>query len=199
MSIASRAVRAALLLCALLRASPSAGTETPREIELATADTAGLAIPAAQAAFASAQDAFQAVFIASGLARNAYDENREYAAAIYQMPDGHWYATRVLAGGRLSSSIPYHLVPRAAIRIAGAHTHGQPRLPEDPTHLYGTDFSQMDRRNAIRAYQASRGRIDTQLLLSSRLEVLEMSVSRGYDPASGWIGPIARTQTLLRD
>lgn len=171
MSAAARAVLAVLLLGAAApdaRCAPDVGYE-------------------------NAEQAFEGAIIASGIGQRGYDENREYAAALYQMPNGRWYATPVIAGGRTSSSIPYHLVPGQAVRIAGVHTHGQPRLPEDPSHIYGTDFSRADRRNAMLAYQASHGRIDVQLLLTSQLTVLRMSISPRYDPATARIALAADT------
>jgi hypothetical protein len=157
-----------------------------------------IARAAPEAGYASAEQAFEAVFITSGIGQRGYDENREYAAALYQMPDGRWYATEVTAGNLTGCAIPYHAVPPAAMRIAGAHTHGQPRLPGDASHIYGTDFSQTDRRNAIGAYQASHGKIDSQLLLTSRLEVLRMSIGLNYDPASARIAVVAHTARLGR-
>lgn len=140
------------------------------------------------------EQAFEQVFIGSGLGQRGYDENREYAAALYQMPDGRWYATPVLPGDRDRCSIPYHLVPPQAVRIAGAHTHGQPRLPEEPSRTYGADFSGTDRLNAIRAFQASHGLIDGQWLLTSELVVLRMSVAPRYDAATGRIAVTAETK-----
>jgi hypothetical protein len=151
---------------------------------------------ASDAGYASAEKAFEAAFISSGIGQRGYQENREYAAALYRMPDGRWYATRVVAGERLGCSIPYHEVPPEAVRIAGAHTHGQARLPEDPEHVYGTDFSQTDRRNAIRAYESSHGAIDMQFLLTSRLTVLRMSVGPRYDLATSRIALAAETRLL---
>ncbi len=142
--------------------------------------------------YADAEEAFLDVFIRSGLALRGYEENREYAAAIYQMPDGRWYATAVVAGGVKASSIPYDQVPHDAVRVDGAHTHGQPRIPGDSLHLYGGNFSDTDRRAAIRNFKVTRGRIAEQLLLTSRLEMLRMAVSRGYDAASGEIAIRAR-------
>jgi hypothetical protein len=154
------------------------------------------ALAVSDAGYATVEHAFEATFIESGLGQRGYDENREYAAALYLMPDGRWYSTPVLAGSRTVSSIPYHLVPAEAVRIAGAHTHGQPRIPEDPTHVYGTDFSQADRRNAIQAFRTSGGRIDTQLLLTSQLVVLRMSIGLAYDEGSARIDVMARTVSL---
>jgi hypothetical protein len=159
---------------------------------------ARVACAAPEAGYASAEQAFEAVFLASGIGQRGYEENREYAAALYQMPDGRWYATQVVAGSVTGCDIPYHAVPAAAIRIAGAHTHGQPRLPGDPSHIYGVDFSQTDRRNAIRAYQTSQGKVDSQLLLTSRLEVLRMSIGLNYDPSSARIAVMAHTTRLGR-
>ena len=153
------------------------------------------ATAAGETGYSNAEEAFDAAFITSGIGARGYEENREYAAALYQMPDGLWHATPVVAGNVTTSSIPYHLVPPQAVRIAGAHTHGQPRLPEDPTHVYGTDFSQTDRRNAIRAYQASHGRIDSQLLLTSQLAVLRMSIGPRYDETTA---SIALTTDTIR-
>ena len=152
---------------------------------------------AGEAGYASAEQAFEATFIASSIGQRGYDENREYAAALYQMPDGRWYATEVVAGGLTESAIPYHAVPSGAIRIAGAHTHGQPRLPEDPMRIYGTEFSRTDTHNAIRAYEASHGRIDAQWLLTSQLVVLRMSVGPRYDPATARIALTTETVRLL--
>jgi len=146
--------------------------------------------------YATAEQAFAAAFIDSGVGRRGYEQNREYAAALYQLPDGRWYTTVVIAGDRLGSSIPYHLVPNEAVRIAGAHTHGSPVLPEDPSHVYGTDFSQTDRRNAMRAFRSSQGRIDSQFLLTSRLEVLRMSIELQYDPEASRITATDRTIRL---
>lgn len=173
----SAAARAGIALALILNALPPL---------VSKADAAG---------YATAEQAFEVVFIASGISELGYEENREYAAALYQMPDGLWHATPVVAGNVTTSSIPYHLVPPQAVRIAGAHTHGQPRLPEDPTHVYGTDFSQTDRRNAIRAYQASHGRIDSQLLLTSQLAVLRMSIGPRYDETTA---SIALTTDTIR-
>ncbi|MBV8211034.1 MAG: DUF4329 domain-containing protein [Burkholderiaceae bacterium] len=156
-------------------------------------------MPQQDRGFESAEAAFSATFIRSGIGQRGYDENREYAAALYQMPDGSWYATPVVAGGRDRCSIPYHLVPPEAVRIAGAHTHGRPELPGDSTHAYGTNFSQTDRRNAMQAYVASHGVIDTQLLLTSRLAVLRMSVGPHYDPNGSRIALACETQALSVD
>ena len=178
MSVAARIAFAVFVLAFVLVAAPQA------------------AFAAASAGYASAEEAFEAIFITSGVGQRGYDENREYAAALYQMPDGRWYATEVIAGGCTSSTIPYHKVPPEAIRIAGAHTHGQPHLPEDPSRIYGTDFSQTDRRNAIRAYQTTHGVIDTQFLLTSRLAVLRMSLGQHYEPATSRIELAAETRSL---
>jgi hypothetical protein len=148
---------------------------------------------AADVGYATAEQAFAAAFINSGVGRRGYEQNREYAAALYELPDGRWYSTRVITGERLGSSIPYHLVPEQAVRIAGAHTHGSPWLPEDPSHIYGTDFSQTDRRNAMRAFRSSQGRIDSQFLLTSRLEVLRMSIELRYDAEASRITATDKT------
>jgi len=132
--------------------------------------------PAGDAAYATPEAAFAAIFVTSGLGERAYQENREYAAAIYEMPDGLWYSTDVIAGSRLESAIPYHAVPPEALRIVGAHTHGQPRIPEDAWHLYGVDFSQADLRNAIYNYRTTHGRIAVQFLLSSELKILRLTL-----------------------
>jgi hypothetical protein len=135
--------------------------------------------------YPSAEAAFAGAFIASGLAERGYRENREYAAAIYQLPDGSWHSTPALAGTRTESAIPYHAVPAAALQIVGAHTHGQPRIPEDPAHLYGVDFSQADLRNAVHNYRITRGRIAAQLLLTSELKVLRLTLSGDPELAMG--------------
>ncbi len=150
--------------------------------------------------YPSAEAAFYAVFVESGLGMRAYEENREYAAAIFEMPDGRWHCTPVSAGDRGSSLIPYHLVPAEALRIAGAHTHGRPQLPGDATHVYGADFSAADRRNALLNYRMTRGRIDTQLLLSSELKVLRLRLDgRSHEIPASWSpegqGPL-RTEVL---
>lgn len=137
------------------------------------------------AAYASAEVAFRALFIDSGLGERAYRENREYAAAIYQMPDGTWHGTTPVAGGRMQSAIPYHAVPEAAVSIVGAHTHGQPHIPEDPRRVYGVDFSQADLRNAVHNYRASQGRIAAQMLLTSDLRILRLTLSGSTDPSQG--------------
>lgn len=146
--------------------------------------------------FDSAEDAFASTFLASGLAQRAFDENREYAAALYQMPDGRWHSTAAVAGDSQSSSIPYHQVPPAAVRIAGAHSHGQPVIPGDSRRDYGLDFSGTDRAHAMQAFRRSQGLIDTQLLLTSRLEVLRMTIGKRFDPATAQIAVSARTERL---
>lgn len=130
----------------------------------------------ALAAYDSAESAFISVFVLSGLGRRAYRENREYAAAIYQLADGGWRVTPVQRGEELESSIPYHAVPANAQRIVGAHTHGQPRIPGDDEHLYGLDFSRADRNNALRNFLVSGGRICGQLVLSSNLRILRLNL-----------------------
>jgi hypothetical protein len=180
-------------LLALLFSASAAG-QTAGEAVVADAP-AGSAL-AVDPAYADARQAFDAVFIRSGLGWRGYVENREYAAAIYLMPDGRWHATRPVRGGLTRSTIPYGEVPPDALQIVGAHTHGQPHIAGDSSHLYGTDFSEADRRAAIHNYQATRGRISSQLLLTSRLEILQMDLSRGYDPGSGSIQVIARTSTV---
>jgi hypothetical protein len=161
-----------------------AGTARIAILTLLLIAAAQPAIAASEPGYESAEEAFDAAFLSSGIGRRGYEENREYAAALYQMPDRRWYATPVVAGGRVTSAIPYHLIPPGAMRIAGVHTHGQPTIPEDPSRSYGLDFSQTDRRNAVLAYQASHGRIDRQILLNSRLDVLEMTVGPIYDAKS---------------
>ncbi len=132
---------------------------------------------AAEGAYDSPEAAFTAVFLTSGLAERGYQENREYAAAIYQLPDGRWYSTTAAPGSRTECAIPYHAVPPAAIRIVGAHTHGQAKIPEDSGHLYGLDFSQVDLRNAVRNYRVTHGRIAVQLLFTSELKILRLTIS----------------------
>ncbi len=180
--ISERAVRLLLnrKLCAALLATLAAAllslnaraAQTPAALGSATG-------------YASAEAAFSGEFLATGLAERGYRENREYAAAIYQMPDGLWYCTAIQAGSRTESSIPYHLVPEAALQIAGAHTHGQAHIPEDPRHLYGVDFSQADLNNALHNYRITHGRIATQLLLTSELQVLRLTISGQPDLAMG--------------
>lgn len=154
----------------------------------------------AQASYGSAEAAFRAVFLDSGLGERAYREDREYAAALYEMPDGSWRSTPVIAGERGNSLIPYHLVPAQARRIAGAHSHGSPLLPGDPDHVYGTDFSRADRRNAWLNFRASGGRIDTQLLLSSELKVLRLRLNaQGIELPTAWypdLPPPTRTEII---
>jgi hypothetical protein len=159
---------------------------------------AALAAPACASdlGYADAEQAFDAVFIDSGLAERAYVENREYAAAIYQMPDGRWHATAAVAGDLTRSAIPYDAVPAQAMRVVGAHSHGRPDIPGDPSHRYGTDFSEADRHAAIHNYRATRGRIAVQLLLTSRLEILRMTLSQGYDPQSGQIAVLAQVTSV---
>jgi hypothetical protein len=135
--------------------------------------------------YASAEAAFSGAFRETGLAERAYRENREYAAAIYRMPDGLWYCTPVQTGSRTESSIPYHLVPEAALQVAGAHTHGQETIPEDPQHRYGVDFSQADLNNALHNYRITHGRIAMQLLLTSELRVLRLTITGQPDLAIG--------------
>jgi hypothetical protein len=104
---------------------------------VAAVSVAAAADPTSASSFESdsgyldAEQAFHAVFIDSGLAWRAYVENREYAAAIYQMPDGRWHATGTVGGDLDSTSIPYRAVPPEAIRVVGAHTHGRPLIPGD--------------------------------------------------------------------
>jgi len=151
------------------------------------------------AGFSSAEDAFIAVFVRSGIGQRGYQENREYASALYQSPDGTWHSTAIVIGSRFESSIPYHLVPASAQRIVGAHTHGQPHVPEDALRLYGLDFSQTDRRNAVHNFAITGGRIQGQLLLSSDLKVLRLSLQsdRTDDPSRvvGHIDVIGYLQT----
>jgi hypothetical protein len=144
-------------------------------------------VPAADEdpAYASPEAAFAAVFLASGLGERGYWENREYAAAFYEMPDGSWHSTPIVAGTRTESAIPYHAVPPAALRIVGAHTHGQPHIPEDAWHLYGTDFSKADLRNAVHNYRATNGRIAAQFLLSSQLNILRLTLTGEPELALG--------------
>jgi hypothetical protein len=125
--------------------------------------------------FPSAEAAFFAVFIDSGLGERAYREDREYAAALYQTPDGRWHSTDVLPGDRDRSRIPYHAVPADALSIAGAHTHGQPDRAIDPQRVFGQTFSSADCDNALHNFVASRGRISQQFLLSSDLRILRMT------------------------
>jgi len=146
-------------------------------LSASAAEVSALPDADAEAAYDSAEAAFAAVFINSGLGERAYQENREYAAAIYQLPDGHWHCTAVVAGGQTASAIPYHAVPPQALRIVGAHTHGQPHIPDDPWHLYGVDFSQADLRNAGYNYRATHGRIAVQLLLTSELKILRLTIT----------------------
>jgi hypothetical protein len=154
-----------------------------------------VALPQPDSGYPSAQAAFVAAFITSGVGQRGYDENREYAAALYQMPDGRWYATPAEAGDQTKCRIPYDRVPSKAIRVAGAHTHGQPHLPGDADHEYGLDFSRVDVRNSVQAFSATHGRIDSQWLLTSRMKVLEMRIDLQFDPASERIG----TSTHKRD
>jgi len=128
----------------------------------------------AKESYESAEAAFVGVFITSGLGLRAFFENREYAAALYQLPDGSWHATPSVPGSRLASAIPYHAVPLDAVFIAGAHTHGQPHIPEDPDHDYGREFSNIDRTTALRNFQISRGKICKQLLLTSDMRILRL-------------------------
>jgi hypothetical protein len=114
------------------------------------------------------------------------------------MRDGRWYSTPVVAGGLITSAIPYHAVPAEATRIAGAHTHGQPQLRQDDARVYGVDFSQTDRLNAMRAYHESRGKIDTQLLLNSNLEILRMTIALRYEPALSRITLTSETRPVGR-
>jgi hypothetical protein len=177
----------ATALAALLVAG--AGVLAARADEVPAAGNCGVSHNAS-----SAEAAFQAAFIDSGLGLRGYRENREYAAAIYQMPDGSWHCTSVVPGTRLESRIPYHEVPDVAVRIVGAHTHGQPRVPEDPQGLYGTDFSASDRRNAVHNYRASEGRIDTQLLLSSEFRILRLDLRGTVIPDSAQFSPAGITR-----
>jgi hypothetical protein len=101
----------------------------------------------------------------------------------------------VVAGGQTSCRIAYDQVPEQAVRVAGVHTHGRPHLFGDADHEYGTGFSRLDIRNALFNYRATGGRIDSQWLLTSKLEVLEMSIGLGYDPAASHIG----VQASIRD
>jgi len=137
----------------------------------------GAKAPEAGAAYATPEAAFAAVFITSGLGERAYRENREYAAAIYEMPDGSWHSTAVVAGGQTQSTIPYHAVPPEAVNIVGAHTHGQPHIPGDAWNLYGVDFSQADLRNAVRNYRTTHGLIARQFLLTSELKILSLTIT----------------------
>jgi hypothetical protein len=132
--------------------------------------------------YPSAERAFEAAFIGSGLGLRGYFENREYASAIYRMPDGRWRFVAPVAGGSMTSSIPYGSVPAAAVSIVGAHTHGQPRIPGDRDGLYGTDFSVLDRRAALTNFTNSRGRIAAQLLLTSCFTILRLGFEQRYDP-----------------
>jgi hypothetical protein len=143
-----------------------------------------LQFPDDDTGYPSAEAAFAAEFITSGLGERAYRENREYAAAIYQLPDGSWHCTPAMAGSRTGSAIPYHAVPTSAVQIVGAHTHGQPHIPEDPWQLYGVDFSQADLRNAVHNYRTTKGRIAAQLLLTSDLRILRLTLSGEADPAA---------------
>lgn len=145
--------------------------------------------------YANAEAAFADVFLTSGLGLRAYRENREYAAAIYEMPDGSWHSTVPAAGGRMTSTIAYHLVPREALQIVGAHTHGQPIVPEDQGNTYGASFSSSDLRNASHNYRISRGKIAKQFLLTSELRILRLSLS-GIGPGneSGLVS--SRTEVL---
>jgi len=154
----------AFIVGVLLGAGPARSHEAEPTIE-----------PQASGPYATAESAFVAVFIESGLGRRAYRENLEYAAALYQLADGSWRSTRVRVGTCDGSLIPYSWVPAAAVRIVGAHTHGQPRLAEDPDRVYGTDFSAADRRNAEHNFRLTQGRIGGQLLLSSELKILRLS------------------------
>jgi len=146
--------------------------------------------------FENAQDAFVAVFIDSGLGRRAYEENREYAAALYQMPDGRWHATPVSTGDLKSCRIPYDKVPDGAVRIAGAHTHGQPRIAGEGKQEFGTGFSTIDRRNALLSYRVTHGRVESQWLLTSHLQILELSFAMAYSPADSRIGVQSRIRDL---
>jgi hypothetical protein len=154
-------------------------------ISLSASAAESTPVPGSETTYSSPEAAFAAIFIASGLGELAYRENREYAAAIYQMPDGRWRSTAVVAGSRTESAIPYHAVPEGALRIVGAHTHGQPHIPEDAGHLYGVDFSQADLHNAVQNYRTTRGRIAMQLLLSSELKILRLTLTGEPDLALG--------------
>ena len=68
--------------------------------------------------YPSAEATFDAVFLRSGAAQRAYHENREIAAAIYQLADGSWHSTALVTGTRLRSAIPYHSVPAGALRMS---------------------------------------------------------------------------------
>lgn len=193
-AFAGRKFVAALVVAAsFAAAAPAQASGQPGDPD--PADASSLA---AESGYVDAEQAFDAVFIRSGLGWRGYVENREYAAAIYQMPDGRWHVTRPVAGNLTTSSIPYSKVPSEAIRVVGAHTHGQPHIAGDPSHLYGTSFSEADRRAAIHNYQVTHGRIATQLLLTSRLEILEMNLSEGYDAGSARIGVIAHLSQVGR-
>lgn len=150
-----------------------------------------------EAAYDSPEAAFAAVFLASGLGERAYHENREYAAAIYEMPDGRWYSTAVVAGDRTQSAIPYHAVPQAALRIVGAHTHGQPHIPEDDHHVYGLDFSQVDLRNGVSNFRSTHGRISAQLLLTSDLKILRLRLSGQPGMVLGLVSAPTKQEILL--
>jgi hypothetical protein len=150
---------------------------------LAMALACALAAPAAAAVdgYDSAESAFRAAFIDSGVAGRAYAQDRECAAALYEMPDGRWHSTPVRAGERDRSLIPNHEVPPEALRIIGAHTHGRPHEALDQGQVWGLGYSQADLRNAWHNFTVTQGRIAGQLLLSSDLRILRL----------GWSGPAA--------
>jgi hypothetical protein len=151
-------------------------------ISLSAKAAGAIAAASPDTAYRSAEDAFTAVFLDSGLGQRAFRENREYAAAIYQLADGGWHCTLPVAGTRDESAIPYHAVPADAVRIVGAHTHGQPFVAGDSGHVYGVDFSRADLRNAVHNYRITHGRIAAQLLLSSEFKVLRFTLDG--DPRS---------------
>jgi len=152
--------------------------------------------PADGRSFGTAQEAFEAIVIDSGLARRAWRENREVAVAFYRLPDGAWRATSVHEGDEWTSSIPYHEVPPQAIEIASAHTHGQPSLAGDGGRIYGLDFSRVDRDNALHNFALTRGRIATHFLVTSRMQVRRLSVRKGFDPETDSIHVFDRTETI---
>jgi len=152
--------------------------------------------PADGRSFESAQDAFQAIVIDSGLARRAWRENREVAVAFYRLPDGAWHATSVHEGDEWTSSIPYHEVPPAAIEIASAHTHGQPSVAGEGGRIYGLDFSRVDRDNALHNFALTRGRIALHFLVTSRMQVRRLLVRKGFDPQTASIHVFDQSETI---
>jgi hypothetical protein len=146
--------------------------------------------------YQTADEAFIALVLRSGAGAEAFARNREIAIALYRLPDRTWHGTRIREGRILGSAIPYDEVPADAEDIASVHTHGQPRVPGDDLHTWGTDFSGLDRENAIRNFRMSRGRISTHFLLNSRMEPLRLTVRTEFDRDSGSIRILARQAPL---